>query len=385
LLYVTESVPNRDPVLGDGSSMIPFEIIQFLPNDIEVTLLTFCGDVPVPREILHRCSQVIALQPRSLRLAMARSLVSPLQVGAEERSTAAAVRQVRRLSAERDATIFHGPHVMFLARQASGPIVIQSVDPWSLRIGMESSLTAGLRTRYRARKARQAGDVERRLPEHARLLTVGAADATAWSSRLERPVSSIPNGVQSAVRPARSGGPPVVCFVGSLNYEPNMESARILATEIAPQVWQSMPETRFVVAGRQPGPKILALAGDRIEIKANVPSVLDVFHSSDVAVFPDQHGLGIRNSVGEALAAGLPVVATAAAAREQPAHPLLSVEPDQPSLLRRLREVLSDLRLGQGPGLTNVGKGRRHASWSDVALAYRDELYRALGSDHAEV
>jgi len=64
LLYITESAPNRDPVYGDGSSMIPYEILRNLPDDVDVTLLSFEGRVGLPEEIRERCAEVQMLTPR---------------------------------------------------------------------------------------------------------------------------------------------------------------------------------------------------------------------------------------------------------------------------------------------------------------------------------
>ncbi|XTR50856.1 hypothetical protein ACOM2C_10150 [Pseudarthrobacter sp. So.54] len=63
LLYITESVPNRDPVFGDGSSMIPYEILRNLPAEVDVTLLTFAGPVELPDEVRRRCAEVHVLTP----------------------------------------------------------------------------------------------------------------------------------------------------------------------------------------------------------------------------------------------------------------------------------------------------------------------------------
>ena len=218
--------------------------------------------------------------------------------------------------------------------------MLQTVDPWSIRSAMDGELAPGWHKIVRQIKSRQSLAVERQLPGRARLLTVSARDATLWSAALGREVRNIPNGVAQSVRLGRSPGPPVVCFVGSLNYGPNVDSAHVLVEQIATQVWQSLPDTRFVIAGRRPTPSVMALAGQRVSVLANVPSVVDVFHSADVAVFPDTHGVGIRNSVSEALSAGVPVVATPAAAREQSVHPLLSVRESVPDLVERIVEVL---------------------------------------------
>jgi glycosyltransferase involved in cell wall biosynthesis len=112
-----------------------------------------------------------------------------------------------------------------------------------------------------------------------------------------------------------------------------------------------------------------------VEVLANVPSVLEVFHSADVAVFPDEHGVGIRNSVREALAAGLPVVATPVAAREQEAHPLLTVEADDEQFVRRVVQVLTGPRLEAAPQTEGVLR-----TWQTVANEYLDELRNATRS-----
>ncbi|HEY5785620.1 MAG TPA: glycosyltransferase family 4 protein [Microlunatus sp.] len=377
LLYVTEGIPNRDPVSGDGSSMIPYELLRVLPSDVQVTLLTFAGPAPVPDVVRRRCEQVVVLPTRSPVWSLIRSVPGRHQAGAQQRHTPTAAREVARRSAAADVTLIHGPHVLALARHVRGPVVLQTVDPWSIRLGMDRDLARGWRGRYRSVKRWQALSLERRLPPRARLLTVGARDAGLWSALLGREVRSVPNGVEEAARPARRPGPPVVCFTGSLNYEPNVVSARALVEEIAPQLWRRLPTTRFLVAGRQPTAEVLALAGERVEVLPNVASMLEVFHRADVAVFPDRHGVGIRNSVREAVAAGLPVVATSAAAREQQDHPLLQVEHTTEGLVARVLEVLEAAQQGcrhEPAGAAAVGRSR---SWADAAAEYVAELRAA--------
>lgn len=381
LLYITESVPNRDPVFGDGSSMIPYEILRNLPAGVDVTLLTFAGQVVLPDEVRNRCTAVHVLTPRSRKAALVRSLAGLNGVGKHERATAEAVSTAARLSARSDATLIHGPHALFLARHVQGPVVVQTVDPWSIRAGMDTLIAPRyLRPAYRARE-RQWLRAERRLPARARLLTVGSRDAREWAERLDRPVRSIPNGAERAVRPDARQAVPVVCFVGSLNYGPNIDSAKVLVGKIAPLVWEQVPDARFVLAGRRPEPEVLALAGPRVEVLANVPSVLDVFQSANVAAFPDEHGVGIRNSVREALAAGLPVVATPVAAREQDPHPLLTVAPDTGSFVDHLVHRLTDPRVPRD----GVPEGAAVRTWQAVTHEYLAELRRAIQPGSADL
>lgn len=373
LLYITESVPNRDPVFGDGSSMIPYEILRNLPADVEVTLLTYSGPVGLPAEVRSRCETAQVLTPRSRNAALVRSFAGLDGVGKHERATAEAISAAATLSAHSDATLIHGPHALFLARHVQGPVVLQTVDPWSIRAGMDTAIAPRfLRPAYRARERRTLR-AEHRLPARARLLTVGAQDALEWSERLRRPVRSIPNGAEQVLRGGSKRTGPVVCFVGSLNYGPNIDSAKVLVNKIAPLVWEKIPDARFVLAGRRPGPDVLSLAGPRVDVLANVPSVLDVFQSADVAAFPDEHGVGIRNSVREALAAGLAVVATPVAAREQDPHPLLRVEEDS----GRFADHLVDLLTGTRPEPAEHDAGAVR-TWQTVTQEYLEEVRSAI-------
>lgn len=379
LLYVTESVPNRDPELGDGSSMIPYEVILHLPPGVAVTLLTFSGPVPVPAEIRNRCDTVYELAPREELSAFARSMGGLTGLGKHRRSTPSARAAAARLSASRDATLIHGPHALFLSHCVTGPLVLQTVDPWSIRAGMDTAIARTFRPAYRLRE-QLAARAERQLPPRARLLTVGSQDAAAWSATLGRPVTSIPNGTAVATGPRRERKAPVVCFAGSLNYAPNVDSATVLVNRIAPLVWREVPDARFVIAGRRPTPAVQALAGPRVDILANVPSILDVFQGADVAVFPDEHGVGIRNSVLEALAAGLPVVATPVAARELPAHPLLAVRDSQDTLVREVVEHLTAPKQPPGPSHGAAGTAAAGAvrTWDTVAGEYLAEVRAAM-------
>lgn len=365
--------------------MIPYEVILHLPSDVAVTLLTFSGPVPVPEEIRSRCDTVYELAPRQELSAFARSVGGLTGLGKHRRSTPSARAAATRLSAGMDATLIHGPHALFLSHSVNGPLVLQTVDPWSIRASMDTARARTLQPAYRLRE-HVAARAERHLPSRARLLTVGARDAAAWSASLDRAVTSIPNGTATATGPRLEGDAPVVCFAGSLNYGPNVDSATVLARRIAPLVWQEVPNARFVIAGRQPTPAVLALAGPQVDILANVPSILDVFQAADVAAFPDEHGVGIRNSVLEALAAGVPVVATPVAARELPAHPLLAVRDSQEALARKVVEQLSALKPPQGDlprGRPGVAAGAVR-TWETVAGEYLAEVRAAMAGELSE-
>lgn len=365
LLLVAEDVPNRDPHSGDGSSMISYELLTRLPADVDVELVSFRGDVAVPAEVAARCLRVHLLGRRSRPAALLRSAGSLWEVGACERATDEAARLVAGLSVQHDVTLLHGPHVAFLAASLSGPAVLQVVDPWSIRTRMESVMAGPVRRRFLGMQARRLEKAERSLPEQVTLLTVGLADAVSWSEVLGRPVTAVSNGVTVA-SPVPRATVPTVCFAGSLDYPPHVDSARRLVLAVAPLVWEVLPQARFVLAGRRPTADVLELAGDRVEVRADVPSLPQELARAHVAAFADRFGVGVRNTVREALAAGVPVVATPVAAR--------GIAPVG---------LVDGLDGGAGEGLVDGLVDGLILAGTDQSLA--DEVLRVLtsGVDHA--
>jgi glycosyltransferase involved in cell wall biosynthesis len=376
VFYLSESVPNRDPQHGDGSSMIPYEVIRAMSASARITLLTFTEGMPVPAVVADHCVSHATLPLRTVAAPTVRAALLGAQLGAQQRASAAAHRAVAELSRQADVTLVHGPHAAFLAHSVVGPLVVQVVDPWSLRLGMEAGLVSGWRAHYRAMKARQALSIERKLPGRARLLTISRADALKWSSGLGRSVTAIANGV-SAVPPSRApNGPPTVCFTGSLSYPPNIDSAHFLISEIAALVWKRQPEMRFVIAGRQPDQSVLSLASERVTVLGNVRSMDEVFQAATVAVFPDRVGVGIRNSVSEAIASGVPTIATSTAAREQEAHPLLTVVDDLDGFVEAVLDVVEGRTAERDSAPTPAPR-----TWEEVADEYWAQCVSAIAAE----
>ncbi len=370
LLLVAETIPNRDPRSGDGSSMISYELLTRLPAVVAVELVTFEGDLDLPAEVAARCLRVHLLGRRSRLAGLLRSAGSAWEVGACERATDEAFRLVAGLSVQHDVTLLHGPHVAFLATSLAGPGVLQVVDPWSTRTRMEAAMAGPVRRRFLSLQARRLESAERSLPAHVTLLTVGPQDAASWSEVLGREVTAVPNGVTVA-SPVPRAAVPTVCFAGSLDYPPNVDSAHRLVRAVAPLVWQQLPEVRFVLAGRRPTAEILALAGDQVEVRADVPALPEELARAHVAAFADRFGVGVRNTVREALAAGVPVVATPVAARgiapvdapcDAPVEGLVVAETDR-ALADEVLRVLTSA--GE-----HAASGEGGPSWDEMVGSY---------------
>ena len=80
--------------------------------------------------------------------------------------------------------------------------------------------------------------------------------------------------------------------------------------DILPMVKRALGRVEVTIIGDRPPPEILDLAGDGVVIAGWVPEVTPYLDSHCVAIAPLRFGAGMKGKVGQALAAGLPVVTT---------------------------------------------------------------------------
>jgi glycosyltransferase involved in cell wall biosynthesis len=124
------------------------------------------------------------------------------------------------------------------------------------------------------------------------------------------PVHVIPN-IHDIHVAARSETPfPSLLFIGTFTHEPNVDGVLWFTREVWPSVHAAHPGTRLRIVGGNPPPAIQALSGNGIEVTGYVPDTLPFLMESWISVAPLRFGAGMKGKVGEAMAAGLPVVTT---------------------------------------------------------------------------
>jgi len=130
------------------------------------------------------------------------------------------------------------------------------------------------------------------------------------------PVSLVGNGVDLAYfypagRPKR---PASIIFTGVMNYLPNIDAVVWFCREILPIVQSQIPEVSFTICGNRPVPAVQRLAKLRgITVTGWVLDTRPYLDEAEVFVAPLRMARGIQNKVLEALAMGLPCVASTAA------------------------------------------------------------------------
>jgi polysaccharide biosynthesis protein PslH len=147
----------------------------------------------------------------------------------------------------------------------------------------------------------------------AHCVVVGAEDAESFARTSPQvPVSVVANGVDTAYY-APDGSAPVpgrLVFEGTMAFPPNEQAALFLVREIMPRVWAVRPDVTVALVGRDPGPALQALAGDRVFVTGSVPDVREHVRRAEVFVCPLVSGAGIKNKLLQAWAMQRPVVAT---------------------------------------------------------------------------
>lgn len=244
----------------------------------------------------------------------------------------AAGRHVRHLAASRSFDVVHVEHLrgVQLAGAVHGlPTVWDAVDSISALFLETMRQAPGRGQRAMARlDLTRTRRFEARAPFlFDRTVVTSPADRSAFAELAGPDAAArlqvVPNGVDTGYfQPRRSDARDAVVFTGKLSYHANAAAVLRLVRDVMPHVWRRRPGVPVIVAGKDPPEMIRALASDaRITITGYVDDLRPVFARAAVAACPMVYGAGIQNKVLEAMASGVAVVTTPAAARALTAIP----------------------------------------------------------------
>ncbi|QDL08888.1 glycosyl transferase family 1 [Brasilonema octagenarum UFV-E1] len=126
-------------------------------------------------------------------------------------------------------------------------------------------------------------------------------------------IQVIPNGVDLVSFPYRTHDPNGhrIIFIGAMDNLANIDAVCFFSNEVLSEIQKLYPDTTFDIVGSRPAPEVLALKEKPgITVTGRVPSMVEYLHKATVCVVPMRTGFGIKNKTLEAMAAGVPVVAS---------------------------------------------------------------------------
>lgn len=102
-------------------------------------------------------------------------------------------------------------------------------------------------------------------------------------------------------------------FIGGFRHPPNIDAVEWFLSEVWPRVHARLPELVFTVVGSHMPARIQALTGPGVNIVGYVEDVDPLIARARISVAPLRYGAGVKGKVNQAMAHGLPVVATGVA------------------------------------------------------------------------
>ena len=190
-------------------------------------------------------------------------------------------------------------------------------------------------------------------------------------------IDVIPNGIdleRFQIQDAQRA-PHTLLFVGSYDYLPNQDAVRLLASQTLPAVHQQIPQAKLQLVGRNPPDWMRGLANGHIEVTGEVDAVQPYLAQGTVFVCPLRLGAGLKNKVLEALAMGIPVVATPLSADG------IAVEHGESAWISDVNDIaegvlrlLGDENLRRRLSVNGRALIEREYSWASVASRY-ERLY----------
>jgi len=205
--------------------------------------------------------------------------------------------------------------LMHLPDRWSGvPVVAELVDDMVLTIGRAARKTPWSLERLRLMKYET---VHRRyerdcLQRAAVCSVVSDEDAASFRSVSRVPVRVARNGVDTdffapGTEPEIPGR---LVFEGSMSFGPNLLAATFLVEHVMPLVWARRPDASIVLVGRDPPPRLLAMANERVRVTGSVDDVRPFVRQAQIFMCPLLDGAGIKNKLLQAFAMGKAVIAT---------------------------------------------------------------------------
>ncbi len=182
-----------------------------------------------------------------------------------------------------------------------------------------------------------------------------------------------------------SGAPPQageVVFVGSFDWQPNVDGAIWLINKVWPRVLEKYPDAHLSLVGRNPREPVKELASETVEVTGQVESVEEYVSRATCSVVPLWIGSGMRLKILEAFALGRPVVSTSLGAEGieviDGEHIIIRDDADQ--FADAVVKLLTDEQKCDELSRNARALAEKNYSWPNVAGKFSEVIEKLLQS-----
>jgi glycosyltransferase involved in cell wall biosynthesis len=405
ILFLTHVLPYPP---NSGAKIRAYYVLRHLTQQHEVTLVSFVREDDHPEYIAHLerfCRAVYTVPMQRSRLRDARALLAagltrrPVIIVRDEISEMHAT--LRRLVKEGTFEVIHADQTSM----AQYALYARSQIP-----NLRSRQTVGLlldahNALYRIpeRLSVHERNPPKRLLLRREARALARYEAGLWKrfdhvvfvadqdrqalqeqiSNLQSPFTTIPICVDPEQQPLikRTQHPRTITHLGTMFWPPNIEGVLWFAHEVFPHVLAQVPETQFVIIGKNPPEEIraLALQNPNIQVTGYVANPTPYLAETAVFIVPLRAGGGMRVKIPDAWCWGVPVISTSIGAEgtdvQHGSHALIADTPED--LAAEVVRVLQNPALGEQ--LRNNGRRwvEEHYNWRQVYGRW-DEVYERL-------
>ena len=260
-------------------------------------------------------------RPRWMR---ALDLLGALPVNVAADRTAAALKAVEGalVHGAFDVAVFDFVHAAVLlpsTLEAATVCFTHNVEAEIFARHAEQATNLPMRLVWASQHAKMERFEREALRRFTSVVAVSERDAKYFREQYEIAApATIPTGVDldffawNAPQPVGADRPPTVAFIGSMDWDANIDGVRHFLDAVWPLVQSEVRPARFVVIGRNPPAALLdrarALTG--VSFTGFVDDVRPIVREAHVSVIPLRVGGGTRIKAFEAMAMGCPVVST---------------------------------------------------------------------------
>jgi glycosyltransferase involved in cell wall biosynthesis len=294
----------------------PFDITLVSPAPADVA--QYAGD------IASACERFISWPAtKTGKLAQIIGVLGSLPAStASDRSAAGRAVVAKALAEKPDVVVADFPHsaVLLPGRPSRATMAASVMFTHNLEaeiLERHAAVATGWRRLVWRREAAKMDAFERAtLRRFDSVVAVSERDEVALAKRYALPVvRRIETGVDlefNAYQAPRAEGN-VAVFAGAMDSRSNIDGIEFLLRAVWPRVHAVRPQSRMLIAGRNPPPALVAEAaasGMNWHFTGSVDDIRPYLHEGDISLIPLRVGSGTRLKAFEAIANGLPVVST---------------------------------------------------------------------------